>query len=410
MSDSLGTLRFSSKRTSPTMAHQFIIARLGALLCAIVLGVAACTPDGSTVGVSGSSTEEAQESPTTQGASADSINADFCDEKNFTEQVANLSCSGGFATFSSTGLPSPSAILMVGITATNQQYPRPHDYRFSFPLTPSKAPAATTPGSGPIGVAVDGVPLFSPWTQAETLTHTQEMGELDVCGGHAGRGDDYHYHVAPNCLIEELGEDHIEIQKRPIGFANDANPILALGWFNESNNVEAQLDECRGTSDTTGKYFYNVQTDGLHDILNCFTDQVHNTSRDSFEVRVDSAGNDIVGAKLPLSVSAYSSALYGKVVCYVMEGELAQTELINSNGSVSKSSGLASIFWCSPECYAEYFEPGGGFPGRAMFFEAVTTGCPTGFDYKSLIRTAAYEGTPIEKRAPKNSARWDRSP
>jgi hypothetical protein len=37
-----------------------------------------------------------------------------------------------------------------------------------------------------------------------------------------------------------------------------------------------------------------------------------------------------------------------------------------------------------------------------MFFEVVTTGCPTGFDYKSLIHTAAYEGTPIQKRAAKN--------
>jgi hypothetical protein len=386
------------------MAIHSTLTRLGLLLAVTCFSVASCatTPVDPIAEVSGSSPEETVEAPTTQETSSDGINADFCDEKNFTEQVTNLNCSGGLATFSSTGLPSALATLMVGITATNQQYARPHDYMLSFPLTPSPAAETTTPGSGPIGVAVDGVPLFSPWTQAETLTHTAEMGELDVCGGHAGRGDDYHYHVAPNCLIEELGEEHIETEKRPIGIANDANPILALGWFVESNNVEAQLDECRGMTDTAGKYFYNVQIDGLRDILNCFTNQVQKTSRDNFEMRVDSSGNDIVGAKLALSVSTYSSALYGKDVCYVMEGELAQTELINSNGSVSKSSGPASIFSCSPECYAEYFEPDGGYPGRAMFFEVVTTRCPTGFDYQSLIRTAAYEGTPIQKRAAKN--------
>ena len=370
------------------MASPSRLIRLGLIVVATGFSVASCAT--------------APVDTAVHETSSGGINADLCDEKNYTEQVHNLTCSGGIATFSSTGLPSPSAILMVGITATNQQYARPHDYTLSFPLTPSKAPEVTTPGSGPIGVAVDGVPLFSPWTQAEIRTHTQEMGELDVCGGHAGRGDDYHYHVAPTCLIEELGEDYVENQKRPIGIANDSNPILALGWFNGSNNVEAKLDECRGTTDITGKYFYNVQTDGLHDILNCFTDQVHNTSRDSFEMRVDSAGNDIVGAKLALSVSSYFSTPYGNVVCYVMEGELAQTELITSNGSLSKVSGLASIFSCSPTCYAEYFEPAGDYPGGVMFFEVVHTGCPTGFDYTSLIRTAAYEGTPIQKRPPKS--------
>ena len=373
------------------MASHSTLIRLGLIIVATCFSVTSCAT---------APVETATETPAV--TSSGGINADLCDEMNYTEQVDNLTCSGGLATFSSTGLPSPSSILMVGITATNQQYARPHDYTLSFPLTPTEAPEPTTPGSGPIGVAVNGVPLFSPWTQAEIRTHTQEMGELDVCGGHAGRGDDYHYHVAPNCLIEELGEDHIENQKRPIGFANDANPILALGWFVESNSVDAQLDECRGTTDITGTYFYNVQTDGLHDILNCFTDQVHNTSRDSFEMRVDSAGVPIVGAKLALSISAYSSALYGNVACYVMEGELAQTELIISNGSLSKVSGLASIFSCSPECYAEYFEPDGAYPGGSMFFEVVTTRCPTGFDYSSLIRTAAYEGTPIPKRGPKN--------
>ena len=370
------------------MASHSRLIRLGLIAVVTCFGVASCAT--------------ATVDTAVQETSSGGINADLCDEKNYTEQVHNLTCSGGIATFSSTGLPSPSAILMVGITATNQQYARPHDYTLSFPLTPSKASEATTPGSGPIGVAVDGVPLFSPWTQAEIRTHAQEMGELDVCGGHAGRGDDYHYHVAPECLIEELGEDYIENQKRPIGIANDSNPILALGWFAEGNNVEAKLDKCRGTTDITGKYFYNVQIDGLHDILNCFTDQVHNTSRDSFEMRVDSAGNAIVGAKLPLSVSSYSSALYENVSCYVMEGELAPTELLVSNGSLSQVSGMASIFSCSPKCYAEFFEPDGDYPGGVMFFEVFTNGCPAGFDYTSLIRTAAYEGTPIPKRGPKN--------
>jgi hypothetical protein len=85
------------------------------------------------VDVSETSAEDMVEAPVVQETSSDGVNTDFCDRKNFTEQVSNLSCSGGLATFSATGLLSPSAEVMVGITATNQQYARPHDYMLSSP-------------------------------------------------------------------------------------------------------------------------------------------------------------------------------------------------------------------------------------------------------------------------------------
>ena len=96
-------------------------------------------------------------------------------------------------------------------------------------------------------------------------------GELDDCGGHAGRWDDYHYHIAPICLIEELGEKHIEQMKRPIGYAMDGYPIHALGWFSKENDVENKLDECRGMTDENGRYFYNVMKNDSCDVLNCLT-------------------------------------------------------------------------------------------------------------------------------------------
>ena len=64
-------------------------------------------------------------------------------------------------------------------------------------------------------MAVNGVPLYSPWDQAAVRNHTLDTGELDVCGGHAGRGDDYHYHIAPKCLIDTLGENHVDVAKLP---------------------------------------------------------------------------------------------------------------------------------------------------------------------------------------------------
>lgn len=153
------------------MSPPSTFVRLGLLLTAAGLVLAGCATAPVQPEVDAPA-RSAEESPAAQGQSSEGINADFCDEKNFTEQVTNLDCSGGLATFRSTGLPSPSATLMVGITATNQQYARPHDYTLTIPLTTTPAPEPTTPKPGPIGVAVDGVPLFSPWTQAETRTHT----------------------------------------------------------------------------------------------------------------------------------------------------------------------------------------------------------------------------------------------
>lgn len=104
-------------------------------------------------------------------------------------------------------------------------------------MTSGASASPTTPDAGAIGVAINGVPLFSQRDQAAVRNHTLDMGELDVCGGHAGRGDDHHYHIAPKFLIDSLGENHVDVAKLPIGIANDGNPILALGWFHSANNV-----------------------------------------------------------------------------------------------------------------------------------------------------------------------------
>jgi hypothetical protein len=54
---------------------------------------------------------------------------------------------------------------MLGITATNQQLSVAHDYQFEITRQPTDATHKIKPDSGPIGVAVNGVPLFEPTTQ-----------------------------------------------------------------------------------------------------------------------------------------------------------------------------------------------------------------------------------------------------
>lgn len=322
----------------------------------------------------------------------------LCFSATYPAQVTNLSCTADSIKFSSTGLPLSTNTKMVGITGTNQQYPRPHSYQFTFPLTPGASASPTTPDAGAIGVAINGVPLFSPWDQAATRNHTLDMGELDVCGGHAGRGDDYHYHIAPKCLIDSLGEKHVDESKLPVGIANDGNPILALGWFRTSNNVESKLDSCRGMKDTNGVYFYNVQSVSKWDTLNCFTNKVVQTSRDSWTSRTDSQGKNITGAKVAMTITDFSTVVASGVTGYIMKGTLRSQKVIQTDQSVSTLSSATAIFYFSSSCYAEFFEPTSGFPGGSVFYELVKTSCPAGFSPDSLPLLSAYAGPTIVKR------------
>lgn len=126
--------------------------------------------------------------------SAHTISTDYCDPKSYTDEVRNLTCDNKGIRFRADGLPHPDHPLMTGITATNQQFPVKHNYEFSITNSPKVSAIKTTPDSGPIGVAVNGIPIFDPATQGPVnpitgkRPSTLDAGELDTCGGHAGRG------------------------------------------------------------------------------------------------------------------------------------------------------------------------------------------------------------------------------
>lgn len=123
----------------------------------------------------------------------------------------------------------PDHPLMVGITAWQQQVPIPQRYfganAWRFPLVP--VPAARPLSArdrffrGAIAIAANGVPIFNP-IKNDGRTDTLLAGELDGYGGHAGRADDYHYHVAPLHLAPVVGAG------RPIAYALDGYAIHGL--------------------------------------------------------------------------------------------------------------------------------------------------------------------------------------
>lgn len=105
----------------------------------------------------------------------------------------------------SKGIPTTHE-MMVGISnhGWQQQVPIPQCYigtnAWPIPLNPVFATNPIPVDSihftrGAIAIAVNGVPIFNVHTNTGVDSYLD--GQLDNYGGHCGRADDYHYHIAP---------------------------------------------------------------------------------------------------------------------------------------------------------------------------------------------------------------------
>ncbi|MEO0768264.1 MAG: YHYH protein [Cyanobacteria bacterium J06649_4] len=145
-----------------------------------------------------------------------------------------VNCSPDFLEVTATGLPdlefeSDEDVPMVGIQSWIQRVPVPYDYQWRIPLSPTWLDEPVEASArGPIAVAIDGVPIFHYERRPDVSTSLENyeqrndtvvQGELDQCGGHAGQGEDYHYHYAPVCLMDEHNPE------LPIAFGLDGTPV-----------------------------------------------------------------------------------------------------------------------------------------------------------------------------------------
>jgi hypothetical protein len=342
-------------------------------------------------------------------AQAHEIKTCKCDEGCYTDEINHLVCNRDKARFSAKGLPDPSHPMMTGITASNQQFPGAHDFEFEITLDPKLASTPTPTEAGPIGVAVNGVPIFDPSTQGPVNRGTGkrpsafEAGELDECGGHAGRGDDYHYHIAPKCLIDELGTQWVDIDKKPVGYAMDGFPILALGWFEPANSVEALLDACRGMKDDKGSYFYNVETKPSWDVLNCLSGTPRGFAKDRWTARKDRTGTEIVGLPIPFEIKSTQTTQYGSDICHVMTGTLRGEQLLQTNGTAKRINAQdGALFYCNAACYGLFFEADrkSNIRGRAIYYDHIVDQCPSGFDVAGIRTFDPYEGPAQTRKGP----------
>ncbi len=185
---------------------------------------------------------------------------------------ASVACDATYAYVSSNSLPTHT--MMNGITATNLQVPVAQNFLgtngWKIPLNPVVASGTVSAVDGPIGVAVNGVLIFNPCKQGGCQNgDTKVLGELDVCNGHAGRADDYHYHAAPVCLMQGRAANYWDTH--PLGWALDG---FAIYGYNDADGKVASRDAvCGGNTSSVVNgpqgYSYHV-TDASPYVLACF--------------------------------------------------------------------------------------------------------------------------------------------
>ena len=157
--------------------------------------------------------------------------------------------------------------MMIGITSWQQQVPIPQCYigsnAWSIPLNPV---IATTPVPvnnkhflrGAVAIAVNGIAIFNPYTNTGVDAFLD--GQLDNFGGHSGRADDYHYHIAPTVLYNKIPKTS------PIAFALDGFAIY--GTLEPDGSAMKTLDANHGHYGSNGAYHYHSSSSAPYMIGN----------------------------------------------------------------------------------------------------------------------------------------------
>lgn len=253
-----------------------------------------------TVWQSGSGAAEAVATPTAtpQTSTAECPSSNFIDvstyqqTQNYPAPQLSVTCSGNTVTVQSNGIPN---FEFVRITPNDLQA---QNYTWQIPLNPQlAAQPSDLPLLGPVGIAVNGLPIYGPNEAQPTYGDPYLDGILDYCNGHTAPRGVYHLHARPDCLFTDL-EGNTSLV---IGYAFDGYPILApymcvdaactqveevqSSWQRTRNVAAAwdaheyvagsgDLDQCNGRVLADGSYAYYA-TDTFPYFLGCYRGTVN---------------------------------------------------------------------------------------------------------------------------------------
>ena len=119
-------------------------------------------------------------------------------------------------------------------------------YTFKIPLNPTVNAAHAATPMGPIGVAINGVPLYNQYAAGGSPL-TNEIASFDQGYGHPDGGSRYHYHVEPIKLTLVKGTEAL------MGFLLDGFPVYGPRE-NGAVVATASLDAYHGHTSVTADY------------------------------------------------------------------------------------------------------------------------------------------------------------
>ncbi len=132
------------------------------------------------------------------------------------------------------------------------------DLVLRIPLNPAEASSHQSTSLGPIGMAINGVPLYNQYA-AGNQPLTFEIDSFDQYNGHPQQMGGYHYHIEPLYLTDLNGRSSL------IGFLLDGFPVY--GPEEDGASVlNDDLDDYHGHSHATpefpdGIYHYHITSD-----------------------------------------------------------------------------------------------------------------------------------------------------
>lgn len=284
--------------------------------------------------------------------------------KNFSSTVS-IMCDSNWMYVSSLEIPNDE--MMVGITGWNQQVPLPFvmsdvlSTMWKIPLKPiySKTTTATT-GVGATALMINGVPVFNatkPSQNGNQSTYQPSAdplltGELDHCDGHSGRGDDYHYHAYPTCLVSTMvRQAHSSKAKNSLlGWSLDGFPIYGLTEINGA--TVSKLDACMGHDIKNGVgYHYHFSAKAPYSPM-CYHGVV--PIENNPEHQPAAAAGRQVGAPVKVLITAMQFSLTSKsILQYTYNGVAGSVSYWPTNSADSNK-----------QCWQfEYVNPPPGSPG-----------------------------------------------
>lgn len=137
------------------------------------------------------------------------------------------------------------------------------DCTYKIPMNPTVAAThAATPG-GPMGVAINGVPIFDQYAAMGAVL-TGEINSFDQYDGHPQQQGQYHYHAEPYYLTSTKGKDAL------IGFLLDGFPVYGP-LENGKTITNADLDIYHGHFSVTADYpngIYHYHTTSADPYIN----------------------------------------------------------------------------------------------------------------------------------------------